>query len=494
MIDAARTERVREALHRRLVTVSGPLLGTPARPDLPTMELLARESAAARRQGPAAQWLLFTAITALMPMRDEYLRFRRALDRAEPGLEHYAALAATAGVARMSDFLDRDIVLIDGEVVLDADFSATHGHNTGVQRVVRSTAARWHGRSGFTLSAWSGDGGIMRGLASEELERVVAWSSANRLDHSPADVEDRVDLIVPWNCDLVLIEVALARVGDRLATLAEFSGNRVSMVVHDMIPVVSAEDVVPSETDRFMQYLSVVKHAARLVGVSRSAAGEFRGFADAVAAQSIPAPEVLAVSLPIDAPNADADVAPRTTDRPLVVSVGSQEPRKNQLALLAAADLLWSDGLDFEVEFIGGSAGLLSLEFEDEVYRLQRLGRPVTVNRHASDSDLRAAYAAAAFSVMVSTHEGFGLPAGESLAAGTPVITSAHGSLAEIAAGGGCLTVDARDDLALAAAMRSLLTEPAALERLRAEAVARPRRTWDDYADELWATVVAGAR
>ena len=57
----------------------------------------------------------------------------------------------------------------------------------------------------------------------------------------------------------------------------------------------------------------------------------------------------------------------------------------------------------------------------------------------------------------------------ESLAAGTPVITANYGSTQEIAAAGGAITIDPRDDEALISAMRRLLTDDALLEQLRAQ-------------------------
>jgi hypothetical protein len=47
--------------------------------------------------------------------------------------------------------------------------------------------------------------------------------------------------------------------------------------------------------------------------------------------------------------------------------------------------------------------------------------------------------------------------------------------------------VDPRNDDEVTGAVRRLLTMPDELQRLRAEAVARPVRTWDDYASDLWA-------
>ena len=86
--------------------------------------------------------------------------------------------------------------------------------------------------------------------------------------------------------------------------------------------------------------------------------------------------------------------------------------------------------------------------------------------------------------------EGFGLPVVESLAVGTPVIVSGHGSTAEIAEGGGCLTVDPRDVDSLQHAMSQLLGDDDLLERLRREAMERPRWTWNDYAGALWSFLV----
>jgi glycosyltransferase involved in cell wall biosynthesis len=96
--------------------------------------------------------------------------------------------------------------------------------------------------------------------------------------------------------------------------------------------------------------------------------------------------------------------------------------------------------------------------------------------------------------VFPSLNEGFGLPLAESLAAGTPAVTSDFGSMREIAEGGGALMVDPHDDHAIADAMRTLLTDDAVHARLTAEAQARAAhpRTWDDYAAEVWDALTKG--
>ena len=143
----------------------------------------------------------------------------------------------------------------------------------------------------------------------------------------------------------------------------------------------------------------------------------------------------------------------------------------------------------FDLQLIGGP-GWTDAGLAPAVARLQDAGWPLETIGRVSDGQLWSALREAAFTVFISLHEGYGLPVAESLACGTPVITSNFGSQQEIAERGGCLTVDPRDDDAVTAAMRLLLDDPATLERLRSEAVGRQRRTWEEYATELWATLV----
>lgn len=482
MVKVVESGAARDALEARLRAIAPHLLATAPES---TAELITALSATARRGGSAPQWLLLTALAGSMPTTEEFVAFRRTLETVGQRSDLVAALEGAIGPASRSNYKARAFDVVAGSVVVDVDFCARHGHNTGVQRVTRSLASRWDDDPDVVLAAWTLDGMITRRLSSAEQTRVVAWNSSLRLDSSGIDDDDE-GLIVPWNGVIVLPEVAQTRICDRLACAAQYSGNRVVMVGHDTIPITSAIDVIPEETERFVRYLSIVKHASALAGVSRSAASEFEGFIDAVRGQGIVGPQVSSIPLPLEHEEEDLDAERHVGgDLPLVLSVGSQEPRKNQVALLAASELLWQDGVRFRLMFIGGNAGILSREFDDEIDRLQRAGHPVVVLRSPSDAVLRDAYHEAEFSVMISTHEGFGLPVAESIALGTPCLTSDYGSLAETAALGGCVTVDPRDDLAIAAAMRRMLGEPELIARLRAEIARVPDRTWDDYATEL---------
>jgi glycosyltransferase involved in cell wall biosynthesis len=103
-----------------------------------------------------------------------------------------------------------------------------------------------------------------------------------------------------------------------------------------------------------------------------------------------------------------------------------------------------------------------------------------------TEQTLDESYRTARFTVFVSVHEGYGLPVAESLARSTPALVSDYGSIREVGADGGVLPVDPRDDLEVLAGMRRLLTDDALVAELQAQIARRPRRTWDDYARELW--------
>ena len=375
-------------------------------------------------------------------------------------------------------------------MLVDVDFCATHLHNTGIQRVVRQTMSRWDANRDIRLVAWTSDGGAMRALTPVEHRRVIAFNSAPEPAGRSGDAVADPVLVVPFESVVVLPEVPQLGLCDPLAALAEFSGNRIGLVGYDAIPVVSADMVPDAETERFVRYLTVVKHSHRVAGISVAATAEFAGFGDAVEAQGLTPPSAVEVTLPIGLPDDVSAGRPAPDDVPLVLCVGSQEGRKNHLAILFAAEMLWREGLDFRLRFIGGGSLSFIRVFDRRVAELRRQGRRVEVLRGVDDAVLLSSYAEARFTVFPSLHEGYGLPVAESLAHGVPVVTSDYGSTAEIAVDGGCLTVDPRDDDAIIEAMRSLLVDDVVLDRLRAECLARPERTWDTYADELWNELV----
>ena len=437
-------------------------------------------------------WLLHTAVSGHLPVADDVEDLRRYLELCTSAAEAEIGLLRR-GIEVIDDFgeIDREMVIAVGTVVVDVDHAARRNRHTGIQRVTRELCKRWSRSHELTLVVWDERETSLRGLAPHEESRVLRWAGPHHA--TAADRAESADapVVVPWRCTLLLPEVAQGMTALPLAALAQYSGNEVVAVGYDAIPVTSADLRPPGEPNMYVRYLNVIKHTSRVAGISTTAAAEFRGFAEAVVAQGLPGPEVTEVMLAAEVPAGQRREATPAPARPRVVCVGSHEVHKNHLALLHAAELCWRQGLDFELTFIGGP-GWASPAFDPLATRLARVGRPIHVLGNVTDDALWEAYRTAAFTVFPSVHEGFGLPVAESIACGTPAITTRYGSTGEIAARGGCLVVDPRDDHQLAAAIRTMLTDPATYARLRTEAGAAPVRTWETYANELWEALVPG--
>lgn len=433
------------------------------------------------------RWLLLTVVHAAFPTEADVQDLGRRLELAPT--EHVESWLLAEALARGgSGRHDLHATVVDGGTVVDVDFCARYETHTGIQRVVRETVPRWARDHDLTLTAWVDTYDAMRALAPREDARVLHHGEVVDIPLED-ELAYRPRLVVPWRSLVVLPDVPSTATCDCLAALGRFSGNRVGMIGYDMIPITSAEQRPDVDAVASAQYLTVVKHAHRVAGISESATAEFAGFVQALAAQGVRGPVVAEVVLTEDAPPPAAAPAPDAAQparrRPVVLAPGTREPHKNQRTLLHAAERLWSEGLDFEVRLVGGR-GWSDAVLQPAIERLLADGRPLSDVGRVPEDQLWRELRSADLVAFLSLHEGYGLPVAEALACGTPVLTASFGSQAEIARGGGCVTVDPRDDDAVTAALRRLLTDEDERARLAEAARSRPRRTWDEYAAELW--------
>lgn len=383
---------------------------------------------------------------------------------------------------------------VTGGVVVDVDSCARTDRHTGIQRVERETMPRWVARHDLELVAWTDRDGGLRALEPEERRRVLEWNGRVRgsEDHRASGASS-TELIVPLDSVLVLPEVVNVRAAPRVAALARWSGNKVTAIGYDVIPL-SSPDLLPHDAGPdFLTYLHALWDADVVAGISRSATEEFRGYFAAVGDRAPARTRLVTCELPTDVPPDERRVVADDDGKdPLVLCVGSHEPRKNHGAVLHAAELLWREGHRFRLAFLGG--GGWGTDFDVQAEHLRRQGRALELRKGVSDAVLWDTYRRARFTVFPSLHEGFGLPVAESLAFGTPVVTSDYGSTQEIGERGGCLLVDPRNDAQLHDAMRRLLVDDDLHDALAAEARAIDLRSWDDYADDLWTALVTDVR
>lgn len=174
-------------------------------------------------------------------------------------------------------------------------------------------------------------------------------------------------------------------------------------------------------------------------------------------------------------------------DRPYVLTVGSIEPRKNLVGLLAAWRRVESSFPDHELVVAGGKDSIFAATAtEAPPPRARLLG-------YVDDGLLPALYGAADVFAYPSLYEGFGLPPVEAMACGVPVITSRATAMEEIC-GPAATYFDPSDPASIALALTTALHGGDG--RARSSAAGRARAasyTWDRTAAGILAAIGAVA-
>ena len=178
------------------------------------------------------------------------------------------------------------------------------------------------------------------------------------------------------------------------------------------------------------------------------------------------------------APLAEAEVRRRHAldDRRLLLSVSAKRPHKNLLRLLDALAVLPRERRPVLV--VPGYPTWHQHELRDHA-RALGVDADVRLPGWVPADELEGLYATSAGFVFPSLYEGFGLPVLEAMARGVPVACSDRSSLPEVA-GDAALLFDPESTDAIAQAIETLLTDEAAVSRLRAAGHERVRRfTWE---------------
>ena len=162
-----------------------------------------------------------------------------------------------------------------------------------------------------------------------------------------------------------------------------------------------------------------------------------------------------------------------------VFSVGTIQPRKNFVAMAKAVGLARRCGIDIEF-VLAGATGWRSKQILSDIAELDdgfvHFVGPV------NDMVLKGLYQLADVTMVVSKAEGFMLPIIESMAMGTPVITSDVSSMPEVA-GGAALLVSPSSPEQMADAIVRLVKDPALAQHFRDSGLIRAGRfTWQSGA------------
>lgn len=257
-------------------------------------------------------------------------------------------------------------------------------------------------------------------------------------------------------------------------------GRRV-VTIHDLAYRLLPECALPS----LVRYLDrvvprAVRAADRVIAVSRRTAD------DLVTQLGVPAHKVSVIHLGVDAafrprpaPDARAALDARYgLCHPLVLAVGTIEPRKNYARLIEAFVLASQRAEGPRMLAIAGRDGWL---YEAVYAAIARRGVADAVRMlgYVPEAELPLLYNAADVVAVPALYEGFGIPVLEAMASGIPVLCSHAGALPEVA-GDAALLVAPKDTAALADGLARLTADVNLRQTLRRRGLARASMfTWE---------------
>ncbi len=169
----------------------------------------------------------------------------------------------------------------------------------------------------------------------------------------------------------------------------------------------------------------------------------------------------------------------------LMATASADQPLKGLSYLLHAIAVLREEYPDLELLLVGKPK--IGGHTERLIARLGISDSIRFVSRISTEEMVRY-YAEASVAVVPSVYEGFGLPAGEAMACGVPVVSTVGGALPEVVGDAGIL-IPVRDTDAIVEAVRRLIKD----ESLRAElAVAGRKRILEQFCWRVAARQLTG--
>jgi glycosyltransferase involved in cell wall biosynthesis len=186
-------------------------------------------------------------------------------------------------------------------------------------------------------------------------------------------------------------------------------------------------------------------------------------------------------------PNHDRQILSRykiVNDDPVILFVGSEEPRKNLGLLLKAMVELKEDFRDLKLIKVGTPGLGNSRETTMQQIKNAGLQENVIFTGFVPEIELSKYYNAADLFIFPSLIEGFGLPPLEAMACGCPVISANTSSLPEVIGDGGLLT-DPYDAHGLALLIEKILIDEQFSLELRERGIKRAANfSWERAAAE----------
>lgn len=209
------------------------------------------------------------------------------------------------------------------------------------------------------------------------------------------------------------------------------NGVRVHVVVYDLLPLQHPEWFKPKTTRNFKRWIKCLAvYADSAICISETVKFQLNTWLNThfdLPPTALPASTiVLGADIDASAPSgglpADAQfVLERLRSTPVVLMVGTLEPRKGYDQALAAFEQLWQQGT-MPLLVIVGRPGWKTEALQEKLRRHPQAGQRLFWLEDVSDEYLAKLYAACGGVLIASRAEGFGLPLVEAVQHGKPVL------------------------------------------------------------------------
>ena len=218
--------------------------------------------------------------------------------------------------------------------------------------------------------------------------------------------------------------------------------------VHDMVPYLFESSTHPKIVAAHKRALETVKKEADLIIADSQTTKE-----DIIKFLEIPEEKIRVIYLapseefaPQDDEKIKSALQKYKIKKPYILSVGTQEPRKNIQKLLDVFEKIVAERKDMHMVLTGKYGWGPGYHTPQNVIWTD----------YVTQDDLKALYSGCRVFAYPSLYEGFGLPILEAMACGAPVVTSNNSSMAEIAKDAAIL-VDPRSEQQIKKAIELVL-------------------------------------
>ncbi len=222
--------------------------------------------------------------------------------------------------------------------------------------------------------------------------------------------------------------------------LPKVTSARTVVTVHDVTFLKHPEYLEPGFVELFTKRIHyVAENADRIIADSENTKRELVAYTD------VPEERVVVIHAGVDEcfkPTEDTAEIKNVSKRygisnPYVLFVGAADEDKNLVRLAKAFARVREEQPDLQLALAGNVGWAFNCLMEQ--LKSLNIAEGVVLTGFVSDRDLPLLYAGAAVLAIPSIHEGFGLPALESMACGTPVLCSDAASLPEVVGNAGVL-------------------------------------------------------